>query len=74
VNVDDYIRTKGHGPEKLHHLLKLSHNKGALISCTLGGPFLQEAVNQKLQNRHAYAVTGMTKVGSFKLQINFIIL
>jgi len=62
LNVEDYIRTPGYGPEKLHHLLKLSHEKGALISCTLGGPYLQEAVNQKLQNRHAYTLTGVTKV------------
>ena len=63
LDVEDYIRTKGQGPEKLHHLLKLSNDNGALISCTLGGHYQQEAVNQKLQNRHAYTLTGMTKVG-----------
>ena len=62
MNVDDYIRTPGYGPEKLHHLLQVSHDQGALISCTLGGHHTQEAINQRLQNRHAYTVTGVTQV------------
>jgi len=62
LNVEDYLRKPGNGPEKLHHLLEVSHKKGALISCTLGGSHAMEAVNQKLQQRHAYTVIGMTKV------------
>ena len=56
------MRKPGNGPEKLLHLLEVSHKKGALISCTLGGSHVAEAVNQKLQHRHAYTVIGMTKV------------
>ena len=62
VNVDDYIRTAGYGPEKLHHLVHLSYEKGALISCSLGGTHRQEAVKQRLQDRHAYTLTGVTQV------------
>ena len=60
--MEDYLRKPGNGPEKLHHLLEISHEKGALISCSLGGSHAQDAVNQKLQQRHAYTVIGMTKV------------
>ena len=60
--MEDYLRKPGNGPEKLLHLLEVSHKKGALISCTLGGSHVAEAVNQKLQHRHAYTVIGMTKV------------
>ena len=60
--MEDYLRKPGNGPEKLHHLLEISHKKGALISCSLGGSHAQDAVNQKLQQRHAYTVIGMTKV------------
>ena len=62
LNVEDYLRKPGNGPEKLHHLLEVSHKKGALISCTLGGSHAVEAVNQTLQQRHAYTLIGMTKV------------
>ena len=62
LNVEGYLRKPGNGPEKLHHLLEVSHKKGALISCTLGGSHAIEAVNQRLQQRHAYTVIGMTKV------------
>ena len=60
--MEDYLRKPGNGPEKLLHLLEVSHKKGALISCTLGGSHVAEAVNQKLQHRHAYTVIGMTEV------------
>ena len=62
INVEDYIRTSGQGPEKLHHMLKLSYENGALISCTVGGPYVREALEQKLQSRHAYTLTKITKV------------
>ena len=74
--MEDYLRKPGNGPEKLLHLLEVSHKKGALISCTLGGSHVAEAVNQKLQHRHAYTVIGMTKVSfledftvEYKLQV-----
>jgi len=54
--------TPGNGPEKLFHLLKLAHGNGALITVTLGGPFLMEAVGHKLQGRHAYTLTGVNQV------------
>ena len=62
LGVESYLRAPGQGPEKLHHLLQLSHRSGALISATLGGPHSQEATEQRLQMGHAYTVTGMTKV------------
>ena len=71
LNVEDYLRKPGNGPEKLHHLLEVSHKKGALISCTLGGSHAMEAVNQKLQQRHAYTVIGMTKVGYSRFHRRF---
>ena len=62
MDVESYLRAPGQGPEKLHHLLQLSHQSGALISATLWGPHVQEAVDQGLQRGHAYTLTGITKV------------
>lgn len=62
ISVEEFIMARGSGPEKLHHLLQLSHDNGALISCSLGGPHAGEAVTKRLQASHTYTVIGMTKV------------
>ena len=61
-----FVKLGSVAAKKLHHMLKLSYENGALISCTVGGPYVREALEQKLQSRHAYTLTKITKVKSFE--------
>lgn len=71
INVDEFTRRAGSGPEHLLHLLELAHSSGALVSCSLGDPRQpgcscpteREVQTQKLQGRHTYTVTGTAEVG-----------